>query len=368
MKDWNEVRAWRREMRAKLVARRLDVPRNERERLGSEVTGLIRTRFEALRHTVIGLYWPFKGEIDVRDLVSEFVAQGARAALPAVVEKNRPLAFWAWQRGAKLEPGIWNIPVPAEQVAVRPTALLVPLLGFDNAGYRLGYGGGYYDRTLAAMSPTPFTIGVGTELGRMETIHPQSHDIPLDVIVTEAGVSRFGCRVAAGEGVARSASAEAPEHASPPCFMHEVEEAYMGYMPDDEVIEILNILLEGERAGSRGVGALAARAEGTSGQAPLHAIALDEARYCRMLTEHIRRLGGAPSPRTGAFYEKLLGAETEAKRTELLVRGQQWVVRKLDEILPRIRDNALHADLTEMHDVHITNVDRCRALAPADEV
>jgi 5,10-methenyltetrahydrofolate synthetase len=68
--------------------------------------------------------------------------------------------------------------------------LIVPLLGFDAAGYRLGYGGGYYDRTLATLTPRPLTVGVGYELGRLETIHPQAHDIPLDAIVTEAGTIR----------------------------------------------------------------------------------------------------------------------------------------------------------------------------------
>ena len=71
-----------------------------------------------------------------------------------------------------------------------PTILIVPLLGFDDAGFRLGYGGGYYDRTLAAMQPRPFTVGVGYELGRLPTIYPQPHDIPMDVIVTEAGMTR----------------------------------------------------------------------------------------------------------------------------------------------------------------------------------
>jgi 5-formyltetrahydrofolate cyclo-ligase len=80
--------------------------------------------------------------------------------------------------------GIWNIPIPRERNSVRPTALLVPLVGFDAAGYRLGYGGGYYDRPLATLVPKPLTIGVGYELGRLETIYPQPHDIPMDAIVT----------------------------------------------------------------------------------------------------------------------------------------------------------------------------------------
>ena len=72
---------------------------------------------------------------------------------------------------------------------VHPTNLLVPLVGFDTAAYRLGHGGGYYDRTLANLNPRPLTVGVGYEFGRLETIYPQPHDIPMDAIVTENGVS-----------------------------------------------------------------------------------------------------------------------------------------------------------------------------------
>ena len=105
--------------------------------------------------------------------------------------------------------GIWNIPIPAERVVVEPTALLVPLVGFDREHYRLGYGGGYYDRTLGAKSPRPYAIGVGYESGRLATIHPQPHDIPMDAIVTEAGVE------AAEDDACGTFS-------SPPCFMHEL--------------------------------------------------------------------------------------------------------------------------------------------------
>jgi 5-formyltetrahydrofolate cyclo-ligase len=87
--------------------------------------------------------------------------------------------------------GVWDIPVPSNRNPVQPTVLLVPLLGFDTAGYRLGHGGGYYDRTLATVAQKPLTIGIGYELGRLQTIYPQPHDIPMDAIVTESGVVRF---------------------------------------------------------------------------------------------------------------------------------------------------------------------------------
>jgi 5-formyltetrahydrofolate cyclo-ligase len=124
---------------------------------------------------------------------------------------------------------------------VRPTALLVPLVGFDRRGYRLGYGGGYYDRTLAAMGPKPFTIGIGYEIGCLETIHPQPHDIPMHAIVTGAGLvrPRFD-RDAAHRLPAVFANVDADPnsratYASPPCFMHELEPSYLGLVPDRDL-------------------------------------------------------------------------------------------------------------------------------------
>jgi 5-formyltetrahydrofolate cyclo-ligase len=151
MQTREDIRAWRRATRAELLARRLRVPRNEKEHTRAAVREFIWEQFPELRHASIGFYWPFKGEIDLRHLVRDFLAVGAQAALPVVVERRQPLEFWAWRPRMKLERGMWNIPVPAAPNVVSPTALLVPLLGFDAAGYRLGYGGGYYDRTLATM-------------------------------------------------------------------------------------------------------------------------------------------------------------------------------------------------------------------------
>jgi hypothetical protein len=120
-----------------------------------------------------------------------------RLALPVVVQKAAPVLFREWWPGIPMANGIWNIPVPAAGDPVAPDVLLVPVVGFDRQNYRLGYGGGYYDRTLAAAT-RPRTIGVGFELARIATIHPQPHDIPMDFVVTEAGVHAAG-----GEGLQR---------------------------------------------------------------------------------------------------------------------------------------------------------------------
>lgn len=184
---WEEVRPWRREQRAKLIAYRSGLPREQRDAVRDRVVPLLR-QIPGLTEATIGFYFPFKGEIDLRPLLRELVAGGARAALPAVVEKAKPVEFRAWYPGVTMERGIWDIPVPAPGNPVRPTLLLVPLVGFDAAGYRLGHGGGYYDRTLAVLAPKPLCIGVGYEATRLDTIHPQPHDIPMDAIATEAGL------------------------------------------------------------------------------------------------------------------------------------------------------------------------------------
>lgn len=230
MRDWDEVRRWRREQRGRLTERRQAIPQAERRRLQSLILDLVERHFAQLTDRLIGFYWPFRGEIGLHPLISRLIERGARAALPVVVEKRRPLEFWAWRPGAPLERGVWNIPIPAKREVVRPTALFVPLLGFDEAGYRLGYGGGYYDRTLATMDPKPLTIGVGFELGRLPSIQPQPHDIPMDALVTEAGVLGVSSERPA---TLWDEDADATgSYASPPCFMHELDPSYVGIAPE----------------------------------------------------------------------------------------------------------------------------------------
>lgn len=182
---WPEVRRWRRERRAALIAARVAAGPRRRAAWDAAITAQILEGVPNLERLVVGFYWPFKGEYDVRPLARQLHARGARLALPVVVEKNRPLAFRAWTPDAKLVPGIWNIPVPADGPEIAPDALIVPLVGFDGDRFRLGYGGGYYDRTLASRPRKPLTIGVGFELSVLPTIYPQPHDVPMDAVVTE---------------------------------------------------------------------------------------------------------------------------------------------------------------------------------------
>jgi 5-formyltetrahydrofolate cyclo-ligase len=183
--NWEQVRRWRKEQRASLLERRVAILREDRARWSDRITASILLRLDPDPPAVLGFYWPFKGEYDPRGLARGLDARGVRLALPVVVRKAAPLIFRMWHPGARLVPGIWNIPVPADGEPVLPDALLVPLIGYDPQGFRLGYGGGFYDRTLAAMPHRPITFGVGFSLALLPTIHPQPHDIPMDVIITE---------------------------------------------------------------------------------------------------------------------------------------------------------------------------------------
>ena len=187
MRDWNDIRRWRKTQRGALKAQRKAMPRETKQHADASIIRLLAEQGPPLTH--FAFYWPMYGEADLRPLATNALARGAEAALPVVVDAKGPLEFWRWDTATKLSrDGAWNIPIPAERVLVTPNVLLIPTLGFDSAGYRLGYGGGYYDRTLASMSPRPVAVGVAYELGRLATIYPQPHDIPLDLIVTEAGL------------------------------------------------------------------------------------------------------------------------------------------------------------------------------------
>ncbi len=138
----------------------------------------------------IGFFWPTRREVSVLPTIERLLATGGKAALPVVTGKAKPLEFRAWTPQSAMTEGVYGISYPLEGEPVQPDLLLVPLLGFDAAGYRLGYGGGYYDRTLEHAAKKPLTIGVGFELGRLPTIYPQPFDIPMNWIVTESVTER----------------------------------------------------------------------------------------------------------------------------------------------------------------------------------
>ncbi len=153
----------------------------------------IESHLEKLLHQhpfrVLGFYWPIRAEFDCRPLVTRLLSETPerQACLPVVSAPRCPLTFRAWTPDCALLTDAYGISFPAREEELIPDVLLIPVNAFDQQGYRLGYGSGYFDRTLASLHPSPLTIGIGFELARVASIAPESHDIPLDIIVTEAG-------------------------------------------------------------------------------------------------------------------------------------------------------------------------------------
>lgn len=188
-----DVARWRKAERARRREARMALSVEERKAVGKALAGHLRQvlndRFGGARGRVFSAYWPIKGEPDLRPLMTELDEAGVIVALPLVETKAAPLTFRRWTTETRMVRGDWNIPVPPPDAPiVTPEIALAPLVGWTADRYRLGYGGGYFDRTLAALKPRPFVIGIGFDAARLTTIFPQPHDIPLDLIVTEAGL------------------------------------------------------------------------------------------------------------------------------------------------------------------------------------
>lgn len=203
-----DLPGWRRAERQRLIAGREGLVDTQRAAFSRSITALLGQGFPVLGRLIVGFCWPYRGEFDVRFLIRTLRSQGARAALPDVVARATPLVFREWWPGVTMTKRVFDLPVPDGTAIVQPQALLVPLVGFDRLGFRLGYGGGYFDRTLAARAVQPLRIGVGFELSRMPTIHPQPHDVAMDFIVTEAGIHVVGAgglqRIDAAESARRA--------------------------------------------------------------------------------------------------------------------------------------------------------------------
>jgi 5,10-methenyltetrahydrofolate synthetase len=221
-----EILAWRKERRAQLMAVRVGTPDASRDAW----TQRIITHLEPIvmaSDGPVSFYWPFRSEPNLRPLMRRMVAAGRAVALPVVVQRGQPLEFRPWAPGCPMERGVWNIPIPDTIDRVTPRLLLAPVVGYDPQRYRLGYGGGYFDRTLAALRGARTVIGVGYDSQALATIHPLPHDMPMDRIVTESGFR----------------DAEKPvELASPACSLAEAPDAYVGYLDAAEIAAELHAL------------------------------------------------------------------------------------------------------------------------------
>ena len=184
---------WRRE----LVAQRESL--QDRQERNEALQRVMRVWLVGRPDVVIGAYWPIKGEFDPlpalfrwQEAGMEADAAGARQrrriGLPVVNKVDKTLTFHTWYPGCPMEEDAYGIPKPKDTEIIQPTLLFVPCVGYGPGGYRLGYGGGFYDRTLASLVPKPYTVGLGYTTGFLPDLLPETHDVPLDAILNDNGV------------------------------------------------------------------------------------------------------------------------------------------------------------------------------------
>jgi 5,10-methenyltetrahydrofolate synthetase len=217
--DLTALKAWRKTERERLIAARVAVAPATLDSWRRRMDITLERSFPGLARCRLAFCWPIKGEYDARHLARTLRSRGALTALPVVVKPKSPLIFREWHPGVEMVAGVLDIPYPVGSPDVVPEAVLLPMNGWDLQGYRLGYGGGFFDRTLASLAKRPLTIGVTYEFAKLDTIHPQSWDIPMDYVVTERGVyRRDGDRLEflgepdMGEGTLASPVCYADEH------------------------------------------------------------------------------------------------------------------------------------------------------------
>jgi 5-formyltetrahydrofolate cyclo-ligase len=282
-----ETLAWRKEQRAHLIPARVAIPDGTRDAWTKRIIASLEPIVMAVDGPV-SFYWPFRGEPNLRPLMRRMVAAGKIVALPVVQQQRQPLEFRPWTPGCEMLLGVWNIPIPDTKERVTPRLLLAPVVGFDPQRYRLGYGGGYFDRTLASSSSARTVIGVGYDSQALATIHPLTHDIPMGRIVTESGFRH---------------EAAPTELSSPACLLAEAPDAYAGYLNEAEIAAELRAL----RASSD----------------------LADLAMTRALDQVLARLPSAPEAPPAAAPETP-------------------IADRLAQLRARVRDDALHAALGEV--------------------
>ena len=170
-------------LRNRLLEERLKMLSSEREISQKKIVQDLK-KILALHEGPLGFYWPVRGEVDPRNAIEDWLTADSKntACLPVIVKKNQPMVFRRWIPGSTMIKGAFNIAVPGpENSLLKPKVLLIPTLGFNKKNYRLGYGGGYYDRTLQDYNGT--TIGLCFQHGICSDFEEETHDIPLDMII-----------------------------------------------------------------------------------------------------------------------------------------------------------------------------------------
>ena len=177
----------------KTLRRQLQAERQsliDRHQRSVHLQEVLRVWLLARTETTVGAYWPIKGEFDALPALYRWTEAHPkrRIGLPVMNRETRQLRFHVWYPGCPMEEDAFGIPKPKDTEAFDPQLLLVPCVGFGPRGLRLGYGGGFYDRTLASLEPRPFTVGLGFTNGFLPELEPEPHDVPLDAILNDNGV------------------------------------------------------------------------------------------------------------------------------------------------------------------------------------
>ena len=183
------------QLRRMLQAERLNlVDRLERD---EELQGVLRVWLTQREDVTLGAYWAIKGEFDALPALHRWTEGSGhgtgegpprRIGLPVMNRQTKQLRFHQWYPGCPMEEDAYDIPKPKGTDLLMPTLLLVPCVGFGPRGLRLGYGGGFYDRTLAGLEPRPLTVGVGYANGHVPWLEAEPHDVPLDAMLTDEGL------------------------------------------------------------------------------------------------------------------------------------------------------------------------------------
>jgi 5-formyltetrahydrofolate cyclo-ligase len=184
-----DVARWRKAERERLITARGLLAVQDRMDQAAVIAGRLAqiVATSGIATPAVSVYWPIRGEPDLRPWMHALFQSGVRVALPVAIALAQPLVFREWRPGARLGRGLWNIPYPADGAVIVPNIVIAPVVGFDLQGYRLGYGGGFFDRTLARLDPKPLTVGVGYPDAELRTIFPQPYDVPMDWVVTGSG-------------------------------------------------------------------------------------------------------------------------------------------------------------------------------------
>ncbi|MCF6343581.1 MAG: 5-formyltetrahydrofolate cyclo-ligase [Devosiaceae bacterium] len=180
------------ELRNEAKAKRAALSSNFMLQAANQAAEIFLQNIPLEKVNVIAAYYAMNNELKILPLVEKLWAKNKQICLPSVIENNQPMIFRAWQRGDELIDGAHNIKVPDENAPILvPDIIIMPLVAFDKKGNRLGYGKGYYDRTIAQMDKKPLLVGYAYSVQEVEKIEHESHDVPLDYLVSEKEVRKF---------------------------------------------------------------------------------------------------------------------------------------------------------------------------------